>query len=30
VTKKRRQIWTRKDTEPGHPYQAIKTGAGRV
>ncbi|KAL2022436.1 hypothetical protein VTK56DRAFT_5265 [Thermocarpiscus australiensis] len=24
VTKKRRQIWTRKDGEPAYPYQAVK------
>ncbi|KAK4238347.1 mitochondrial genome maintenance MGM101-domain-containing protein [Achaetomium macrosporum] len=24
ATKKRRQIWTRKDTEPAYPYQAVK------
>ncbi|KAK4126976.1 Mgm101p-domain-containing protein [Parathielavia appendiculata] len=26
VTKKRRQIWTRKDGEPAYPYQAVKAG----
>ncbi|KAL2266022.1 hypothetical protein VTJ83DRAFT_5374 [Remersonia thermophila] len=27
TTKKRRQIWTRKDSEPGYPYQLVKAGA---
>lgn len=30
VTKKRRQIWTRKDSEPAYPYQAVKAGAARI
>ncbi|KAL2119904.1 hypothetical protein VTJ04DRAFT_6865 [Mycothermus thermophilus] len=30
ATKKRRQIWIRKDTEPAYPYQLVKgTGAAR-
>ncbi|KAL2162286.1 hypothetical protein VTH06DRAFT_7199 [Thermothelomyces fergusii] len=24
VSKKRRQVWTRKDSEPGYPYQAVR------
>lgn len=31
VNKKKRQIWTRKDQEPGYPYAAVKsTGGGGV
>ncbi|KXX75184.1 hypothetical protein MMYC01_209615 [Madurella mycetomatis] len=30
VTKKRRQVWTRKDSEPTYPYQLVKSAAARV